>query len=75
MNTAPANVIGVSASNAPVSEPTVDTEQRLKILAHQGVQGQYPSNSLAALEAAFGVADCVEFDVYLTRDAMVVPEL
>jgi len=59
-----------STVNDPaILEPLVELKQRLKILAHQGVQGDYPSNSLPALEAAFGVADCVEFDVYLATDA------
>jgi glycerophosphoryl diester phosphodiesterase len=39
--------------------------QLLRFIAHQGAQGRYPTNSLPALESAFGVADCVEFDVYV----------
>lgn len=41
--------------------------QQLRFIAHQGAQGLYPTNSLPALEAAFGVADCVEFDVYVAN--------
>jgi glycerophosphoryl diester phosphodiesterase len=39
--------------------------QLLRFIAHQGAQGKYPTNSLPALEKAFGVADCVEFDIYV----------
>jgi|GEM_PF-3691810 len=43
--------------------------QTLKFLAHQGAQGIFPGNSLAAIERAIGVADCVEFDVYTATRA------
>ena len=49
--------------------------QVVKFIAHQGAQGIYPPNSLAALEQAFGVADCVEFDVYAANRADNTPEV
>lgn len=44
-----------------------EPNQALRFIAHQGAQGLYPTNSLPALRAAFGVADCVEFDVYVAN--------
>jgi len=49
--------------------------QLVKFIAHQGAQGIYPPNSLPALEQAFGVADCVEFDVYVTQRQDGAPEV
>jgi hypothetical protein len=40
----------------------------LTIMAHQGWQGQYPSNSYEAITFAFGKAEAVEFDVYRALD-------
>lgn len=49
--------------------------QVLRFIAHQGVQGDYPTNSLPALEAAFGVADCVELDLYVASRSDGKPEI
>ena len=44
-------------------------EHRLAILAHQGVQGEYPPNSLAGIRQACGTADVLELDVYVAETA------
>lgn len=49
--------------------------QVVKFIAHQGAQGTYPPNSLPALERAFGVADCVEFDIYVANRGDGTPEV
>lgn len=49
--------------------------QVVKFIAHQGAQGVYPPNSLPALEQGFGVADCVEFDIYVTHRQDGAPEV
>lgn len=51
--------------NAEYLSTQRESGQALRFIAHQGAQGVYPTNSLPALASAFGVADCVEFDVYV----------
>jgi glycerophosphoryl diester phosphodiesterase len=61
----------------PKRDYSVEREagQIVKFIAHQGAQGAYPPNSLPALEQAFGVADCVEFDVYVAMRDNGQPEI
>lgn len=42
---------------------------RLTVMAHQGCQGSYPSNSFGAIVRAFDLAEEVEFDVYRVSSA------
>lgn len=42
-----------------------DTREHPIYTAHQGVQGEFPPNSIAAIETSFGWAKAVEFDTYV----------
>jgi glycerophosphoryl diester phosphodiesterase len=46
-----------------------NSDRSLTIMAHQGWQGAYPSNSYQAIVSAFYGAGAVEFDVYKVIDA------
>ncbi len=58
-----------AVTDPSVSQQLRPDDQRLAILAHQGVQGELPPNSLAALEQAFHTADVVECDIYTAPDS------
>ena len=42
------------------------------IIAHRGASGQFPENTLLAFREGLRVADAIEFDVRITRDAVPV---